>query len=156
MLYNPFEKVTIDILKTLLSDGNRYFILQRLQWPGSNRNWFILSAYENKDLAIDHVSHLNLNEGKLLNAPNDIEKISNLLKSGSGYRLFFGRIKDSDWSKRTIRMYQDKIIAYLKTKTNFKRTDHIDILFTLEYGRPIAKISNGTINNIVPAIQLLN
>lgn len=155
MFYNPFERVTSEVFRSLLKEGHSHFVLQRLEWPSSTNRWFLLSAYKTNEEAFEHVSQLKENEGKALQMPEALEKISNLIKSGSGYSVFYGRMKNDDWSKHVIRTYQKKIIAYLRDRTNFKRSDHIDIVFTIELGRPLAKISNGEIEKKVPAIELL-
>lgn len=53
-------------------------------------------------------------------------------------------------------MYEKSIINYLRTKTSFKRQDHIDIYFSLEHGRVKAEITNGEIKKEVWAIDLLS
>lgn len=152
MFYNPFEKITTESFKNLIIEGFTYYVIQRLVWPNSTNKWFLLSAYKIKDQAINHESLLREKEGKVLEIPRDQEKIYNLLNTG--YSIFYGRMKE-DWSQQVIRAYQKKIIAYLRDKTKFKRSDHIDILFTLEVGRPIAKITNGDMEEIIPAIELI-
>ncbi|UXD70775.1 hypothetical protein MUK51_05670 [Sphingobacterium faecium] len=55
-----------------------------------------------------------------------------------------------------LRVYQGRIINYLRSNTNFKRKDPIDILFTLEHGRVWALISDGKTTKKVKAIDLIS
>ncbi|MCA5006107.1 hypothetical protein [Sphingobacterium bovistauri] len=146
MLYIPFEQVTIDLFHDLVSRGYKDFVLQKFEWPSVTfGKGFLLSAYENKELAHVHASELDVKEGKALHLPDDFEKIQKLLEVDSGYRIFLNKIKNIDWEKRMLKHYNLNIVNYLRSNTKFKRTDKIDILFTLEYGRVKAIIeSNGT------------
>ncbi|WP_153848425.1 hypothetical protein [Sphingobacterium paramultivorum] len=156
MLYNPFEPVTKDLFNELVESGYDYFVLQRLNWPGIKENTgFLLTPYDEQKQAEEHAFHLGAKEGKSVRIPDDIEKIDSLLLVGSGYRIFLNRIKDENWESRMKKFYEKNIINYLRTKTRFKRTDHIDIYFRLEHGRVIAEITNGETKKNVPAIDLL-
>lgn len=156
MLYNPFEPVTKNLFNELVESGYENFVLQRFNWPDiKEKTRFLLTPYDEQKQAEDHAFHLGAKEGKALRIPDDIEKIDSLLKVGSGYRIFLNRIKDETWESRMKKFYEKSIINYLRTKTRFKRTDHIDIYFSLEYGRVIAEITNGETKKKVPAIDLL-
>lgn len=146
MLYIPFEQITLKLYQDLFARGYNDFVLQKFEWPGVNHGkGFLLSAYENKDHALVHALKLDIKEGKVLHILDDFEKIEKLLKVNSGYRIFLNKIKNIDWEKRMLKHYNLNIINYLRSNTKFKRTDKIDILFTLEYGRVKAVIeSNGT------------
>lgn len=55
-----------------------------------------------------------------------------------------------------LRMYESKIVGYLRNQTTFKRKDPIDILFTLEHGRVWAIITDGKTQKKVRAIELIS
>ena len=140
----------------MVSRGYKDFVLQKFEWPGVVQGkGYLLSAYENKELAKDHASVLNLKEGKALNIPNDLENIEKLLEVNSGYRIFLNKIKDSDWEKRMLKYYKVNIISYLHSKTRFKVKDHIDILFTIEFGRVKAVIESTGIRKEVKAFDII-
>src|SRR5690606_29544008 len=146
MLYIPFEEVTLNLFHDLVSRGYKDFVLQKFEWPSVTfGKGFLLSAYETKELTHAHAFELDVKEGKSLHIPDDFEKIEKLLEVNSGYRIFLNKIKNLDWKKRMLKHYNLNIVNYLRYHTKFKRTDKIDILFTLEYGRIQAIIeSNGT------------
>lgn len=156
MLYNPFEPVTKDLFNELVESGYEHFVLQRFNWPGiKEKTGFLLTPYDDRLKADEHAFHLNPNEGKSLQIPEDSGKIDSLLTVGSGFRIFLNRIKDENWESRMKKFYEKSIINYLRTKTRFQRTDHIDIYFSLENGRVIAEITNGETKKKVFAIDLL-
>lgn len=156
MLYVPFDQLNEDLFRTIVDNGYRYFVLQRFEWPGvADKVGFLLSPYQDAQQAMVHAHHLGEKEGKALELPRDADRISALLETGSGYRIFLNRIKETDWSKRMLRMYKDSIINYLRNKTRFKRSDSIEILFTLEHGRVWAVISNGNTEKRVKAVDLI-
>lgn len=156
MLYNPFEPVTKSLFNELVESGYEDFVLQRFSWPGiKEKTGFLLTPYNDPVKADTHAFHLDLKEGKSLHLPDDYEKIAALLETGSGFRVFLNRIKDENWETRMKKMYEKNIIYYLRTRTPFKRQDHIDIYFSLEHGRVIADITNGEIKKRVWAIDLL-
>lgn len=156
MLYNPFEPVTKALFNELVESGFENFVLQRFNWPGvKEKSGFLLTPYDEKNQAEEHAFHLDSKEGKSLQIPEDNEKIDSLLSVGSGYRIFLNRIKDENWESRMKKLYEKNIINYLRTKTRFKRTDHIDIYFSLENGRVVAEITNGETQKKVFAIELL-
>lgn len=152
MFFNPFEKLTIESFNKIVQQDYSSFIIQRLEWPGATKRWFIVSAYKSEIEASEHLAQLSLEEGKMFNLQKAKEVIVDLIRKD--YFIFIGRMYN-DWSKLIFKNYQNKIISFLRFKTSFERKDHIDIVFTLEYGRPIAKISNGKIEKIFPAIELL-
>jgi len=47
------------------------------------------------------------------------------------------------------------VINYLRTNTRFKRTDTIDVFFTIESGRVWATISSSNTSLKVPAIDII-
>lgn len=156
MLYNPFEPVTKSLFQELEDSGYEEFVLQRFSWPGvKEKTGFLLTPYDEKSDAEEHAFHLDDKEGKSIQIPKDREKIDFLLSVGSGFRIFLNRIKDENWESRMKKLYEKNIINYLRTKTRFKRTDHIDILFSLENGRVMATITNGETSKKVMAIELL-
>ncbi len=156
MLYNPFEPVTKGLFKDLIEQGYSAFVLQRLEWPGvKEKTGFLLTPYDEKKQADEHAFHLNPKEGKALYILEDMDKIDSLLTTGSGFRIFLNRIKDENWEARMKKFYEKNIIHYLRTKTRFKRTDHIDIYFSLENGRVMAEITNGETKKKISALDLL-
>ncbi|WP_333577521.1 hypothetical protein [Sphingobacterium sp.] len=85
----------------------------------------------------------------------DADKIESLLETGSGYRIFLNRIKEENWDKRMLKLYEKSIVNYLRTKTRFQRKNPIDILFSLVYGRVVATITDGQTQKKVFAIEIL-
>lgn len=57
--------------------------------------------------------------------PQDADKIESLLETGSGYRIFLNRIKEENWDKRMLKLYEKNIVNYLRTKTRFQRKNPI-------------------------------
>lgn len=156
MVYIPFNQLTSDSFAAIVTNGYSNFVVQRFEWPGVEHNTgFLLSPYMEHADALAHAFHLAPKEGKALTLPDDLDKIQPLLESGSGYRIYLSRIKEVGWEKRMLRMYKDTIIGYLRNNTRFKRSDSIDILFTLEHGRVWAVISNGNTETRVKAIDLI-
>lgn len=157
MLYNPFEPLTRHTWQDFLEKGYRDFVLQRLEWPDiSKGKGFLLSPYSTLEKAHLHAAELGAKEGKALQIPVDINKIQQLLAVNSGYRVFVNRFYEENWDKRMLRVYQGRIINYLRSNTNFKRKDPIDILFTLEHGRVWALISDGKTTKKFKAIDLIS
>lgn len=156
MPYIPFEQITLKFYQDIFARGYSDFVLQKFEWPGVNQGkGFLISAYENKNHALVHALELNEKEGKALHIPDDFEKIEKLLKANSGYRIFLNKIKNLDWEKRMLKHYNSKIVNYLRCNTRFKRTDKIDILFTLEYGRIKAIIESAGVRKKVNAYDLI-
>ncbi|UZJ64276.1 hypothetical protein OKW96_18135 [Sphingobacterium sp. KU25419] len=157
MLYNPFEPLTRHTWQDFLEKGYRDFVLQRLEWPDiSKGKGFLLCPYSTPEQAHLHAAELGAKEGKAVQIPVDLNKIQQLLEVNSGYRVFINRFHEEHWDKRMLRVYQDRIINYLRSNTNFKRKDPIDILFTLEHGRVWALISDGKTKKKVKAIELIS
>ncbi|MGF7028933.1 hypothetical protein [Sphingobacterium sp. HSC-15S19] len=156
MLYNPFEQVTKTSFSELIEAGYTDFVLQRFEWPDVKANTgFLLTPYDDSEEAKAHAHHLAVKEGKALQIPEDAEKIDQMLTMGSGYRIFLNQIKEENWDKRMLKMYEKHIVNFLRTKTRFQRKNPIDILFSLEYGRVVAAITDGQTKKKVPAIELL-
>ncbi len=155
-MYNPFTPFTESIFKETLGNGFYYFIIQRFEWPLVEKGkGFMVTPFSEEEAAQLHASDLGHNEGKLLDARYDIDKIQGLLSKGSGYRLFLNKFREDNWKARMLRLYKDKIISYLRSRTPFTRNDSIDIHFSLESGRFIAKISNGKTAIKVKGIDLI-
>lgn len=156
MLYIPFEQVTLNLFHDMVSRGYKDFVLQKFEWPGVVQGkGFLLSAYENKEQANEHVVELDIKEGKALHIPEDIENIEKLLEVNSGYRIFLNKLRDQDWEKRMLKYYKVNIVNYLRFNTRFKRKDPVDILFTLEFGRVKAVIESAGIRKEVKAFDLI-
>ncbi|WP_286801812.1 MULTISPECIES: hypothetical protein [Sphingobacterium] len=156
MYYSPFEPVTKYVLNELVESGYENFVLQRLSWPGvKEKTGFLLTPYDEKKDAIEHALHLDPKEGKSIQMPDDIEKLDSLLVFDSAFRIFLNRIKDESWESWMKKIYEKNIINYLRTKTRFKRTNHLDVYFILDHARVIAEITDGETKKKVFAIELL-
>lgn len=156
MLYNPFAPVTKDTFRELVESGYSLFVLQRFEWPGvKEKSGFLLTPYDEQEQAEIHTNHLVIKEGKLIRMPEDAEKVNVLLTTGSGYRIFLNQIREDNWDKRMLKMYEKSIVNFLRTKTKFQRKNPIDITFTLEYGRVFAIITDGQTTKKVAALELL-
>jgi hypothetical protein len=132
------------------------FVLQRFEWPDvKEKAGFLLTPYDDKQAADQHAHQLGAKEGRALQLPQDADKIESLLATGSGYRIFLNRIKEENWDKRMLKLYEKNIVNYLRTKTRFQRKNPIDILFSLEYGRVVAIITDGQTQKKVFAIDIL-
>ncbi|WP_293939096.1 hypothetical protein [Sphingobacterium sp. UBA5996] len=86
---------------------------------------------------------LGAKEGRALQLPQDADKIERLLTTASGYRIFHNPIKEENWDKRMLKLYEKNIAHYLRTKTKFQRKNLIYLLF-LAYGRVVATITDGS------------
>jgi len=157
MLYNPFEQLTRATFQEFLEQGYRDFVLQRFEWPDVVKGTgFLLSPYWSAEEAHTHAAELDPKEGKAIQIPADALNIQQLLETNSGYRIFNNRFREEKWDKRMLRMYESKIVGYLRNQTTFKRNDPIDILFTLEHGRVWAIITDGKTQKKVRAIDLIS
>lgn len=155
-MYNPFIPFTKAILKAQVREGNRWFVIQRFPWPlVAAGKGFMVTAYQKEEDALWHASQLAEKEGKALHLPDDLPKLEALLQTGSEYRLYVDKIKEENWNKRMLKVYEKPIINFLRARTLFNRKDTIDILFTLELGRVKAKITNGTTEIVTDAIDLI-
>ncbi|WP_343556309.1 hypothetical protein [Sphingobacterium sp.] len=156
MLYNPFTPVTKDSFRELVESGYNHFVLQRFEWPGvKGKSGFLLTPYDEQRQAEIHAHYLNVKEGKVIQMPEDAEKLEALLTAGSGYRIFLNQIREDKWDKRMLKIYDKNIINYLRTKTKFHRKNPIDIFFSLENGRVVALITDGHSKKKVLAIEIL-
>ncbi|WP_343557173.1 hypothetical protein [Sphingobacterium sp.] len=54
-----------------------------------------------------------------------------------------------------LKLYEKNIVNYLRTKTRFQHKNPIGILFSLEYGRVVATITDGQTQKKVFAIEIL-
>ncbi|WP_149912729.1 hypothetical protein [Sphingobacterium cavernae] len=155
-MYIPFVQITISLFEELIERGYKYFILQRFEWVAvEHGKGFHLSAYSDQEEANTHAYELDAKEGKLLQMPQDYEKIIILLEVNSGYRIFLDRFKDADWEKRMLRLFKNNIVNYLRFNTRLKRKDPVEILFTLEYGRVWAIIESGGVRKKVKAYEII-
>lgn len=155
-MYIPFEQVTVKLFHDLVERGYKHYVLQRFEWPGvAKGKGFMLSPYADEQSARVHALELYAKEGKALHLPDDAAKIGDLLRTNSGYRIFINKFSDEDWNTRMLKHYQKAIIQYLQVHTRFKRTDPIDIFFTIESGRVWATISSGDTRKKTPAIDLI-
>lgn len=153
--YNPFEPLSEEVLKRIISLGNKYFVVQRFPWPGlSPSNSFVATPYAEKDDAMRHSSDLQENEGKLLIVPEEILKITSLIKSDA-YFIFVNTFRDQSWAPKVIKAYNKNIVSYIRARTNFKPKDPIDIELKFENGRLLAVISSGDIQHLTSAYELI-
>lgn len=156
-MYNPFVPFTDAVFKQTLQQGTYLLVIQRFNWPLVEKGkGFMVTVYRDTDEAYAHASQLEVNEGKLLDARIQLEKIQSLVAKGSGYRLFLNKFKEANWKSRMMKLYRDKIITYLRFRTPFKARDTIDITFWLEHGRVQATITNGERSISVPAADLIS
>lgn len=158
-MYNPFTPFTETVFRESLREGVYIYVIQRFSWPLVEKGWgFMVSPYRDTDEAFAHAAQLGENEGKLLDVRSEagLASVERLVLKGSGYRLFLNKFKESDWKNRMMKLYRDKIIAYLRFRTPFRARDTIDITFWLEHGRVKATITNGERNLTVSAAELIN
>ncbi|ERJ59296.1 hypothetical protein [Sphingobacterium paucimobilis] len=155
-MYIPFEQVTVKLFHDLVERGYRHYVLQRFEWPGvAKSKGFMLSPYADEQSARVHALELYAKEGKALQLPDDAAKIGDLLQVNSGYRIFINKFSDENWNTRIRKHFQQNVINYLRTNTRFKRTDTIDVFFTIESGRVWAMISSVDTKLKVPAINII-
>jgi hypothetical protein len=156
-MYNPFIQISLSIFENLIKTGYNYFVIQRFEWPKlETGKGFLVTAYQSSDEAKTHASHLDANEGKMLDIKERMETIQALLAKESGYHLFLSKFKEENWKSRMTKLYKDKIVIYLRSKTAFTRNDAIDIKFFLEHGRVMAEISNGEDFITLKAVDLIS
>lgn len=156
-MYIPFISYTIDSLTETLASKVPFLVIQRFAWPGILAGkGFMVSPYTEYEEAFFHASQLGQKEGRLLNLPKDLDKIEAVITPGSGYRLFLNKLKEENWNKRMLKIYEKHIINYLRARTPFTRHDKIDINFSIELGRVKASITNGEKEIVTEAIKLIS
>lgn len=159
-MYNPFVPFTETVFRETLRAGTYLFVIQRFRWPlvEAGRG-FLVSAYGAAEAegAHAHAVQLEAKEGKLVDvrSAEGLAAVERLVAKGSGYRLFLNKFRETNWKNRMMKLYRDKIIAYLRSRTPFRARDTIDITFWLEHGRVMATITNGERSITVPAAELI-
>lgn len=155
-MYNPFVPLTQEVLPSLEFNGMLFLIIQRFSWPGLKRSTtFLVTPYDELELAKEHEDKLQVNEGKLLDLKSDYNKVLDLLNGEVGFKFFLDKFKETNWNKRMIKEYQRNITNYLASRTSFTRKDAIDINFALKFGHLIAEIRTNDKSLDVPAIYLI-
>ncbi len=99
--------------RELVEPGYTDFVLQRFEWPDvREKTSFLLSPYDDKETAGQHAHQPAPKEERALQLPQDADKIENMLETGSGYRIFLNRIKEENWDKRMLKLYEKNIVNY--------------------------------------------
>lgn len=138
--YNPFLVLDMPYLKTLLTKGMYYIVLQRFNWPGLRPGRaFIATAYKDQEKARKHVGNLELSEGRMIDARREMDKFVRLFNDPN-YFLFVSKCKTDDWASKVIRYYYKNIASFISAKTSILPDDPIDISLIIEDGRVKAEV----------------
>jgi hypothetical protein len=154
--YNPFERLSESLVRELLKEGRKYFVVQRFAWPGYEpATTFISSAYKDELDAREHAEQLGDKEGKLINGSLEVERIANLIHNNK-IQVFHCTFLHVNWDKRVLDAYRPSIIGYISLKTTFRRKDVLNVELYFEWGRLRARLISGQQQCDIPAIDLLN
>jgi hypothetical protein len=160
LLYNPFEPLTIDLLRELIVRRRYYIILQRLPWPGITAGTgFLATCYTDIEDAEEHQSHLVNYEGKLLDLQEQpqLDKLLELIADGSPYQIYLNTLKDKSWAKKMEKAYAEKVRSFIRSSGKLKvdKSAGVDIDFTLVYGHVTAVIHSGEQKLTVPFYDII-
>jgi hypothetical protein len=145
LFYNPFLRVYDSMIRKLIDANKPHIIIQRFEWPGQTaQKTFLMSAYETAQEALSHNSELGTKEGKLLNLldPPQYETVMKLLKTESGYNVFFNGTIDLRHEKRLQKAYVKSVYAYIQ-QIRMKKEEQYDVRIFVEHGRLKAQITSG-------------
>ena len=112
------------------------------------------TQYQEKQLAEDHVSHLQKHEGKLFDLTSEVDKLINTIKSNQ-YNFFINNAEEENWEARMISEYKVNMILNIKAKTALKESDKLEIHLNFEYGRLMARILIGDTKLTLSAYDLI-
>ncbi|TDE18086.1 hypothetical protein [Dyadobacter psychrotolerans] len=141
--YNPFELLTLPLLKNFQRSKQHLLIIQRFSWPGVPAgSGFMITPYMSENLARQHADTLEIKEGRLVNLYLEMDKVIILLNS-SKYLLFVNSFREMRWSARVLSHYQKNVMAYLTANGFPGPQDQIEIELTLQWGKLEAIIRYG-------------
>ncbi|QJB34894.1 hypothetical protein HF324_27620 [Chitinophaga oryzae] len=140
--YNPFDRLTESMIQFSVIMGEKYWIVQRFEWPGvPSGKGFMVSRYSKKENALVHYQHLQVGEGKMLDVSEDAEKLKALLQPGSEYHVFINTFQRGDWKKRMHSKYKKQFVSYITKQTNTTPLQGpVQVNLYFEYGRLMAEI----------------
>lgn len=133
--YNPFELLTLILLKNFQRNKQHLLIIQRFNWPGipAGRG-FIVTPYLSEKPARQHQATLGSKEGRLVNLYLEMDTVITLLNSPN-YLLFVNTFREMRWNIRVLTHYQKNIVSFLQAKSITIGEHQTDIELTLEYGK---------------------
>jgi len=160
LTYNPFEPLTVDILRDLIHKRRYYLIVQRLPWPGLTAgSGFLVTSYTDMEDAKEHQSNLVNYEGKLLDLQEQqqLDKLLELIAEDSPFHLYLNTLKDKSWAKKMEKAYTEKVRNFIRSSGKIKvdKGQGVDIDFTLKYGHVTAIIQSGDQQLTVPFYDII-
>jgi len=133
--YNPFELLTLTLLKNFQRNKQHLLIIQRFNWPGIPvGRGFMVTPYISEKPARLHQATLDTKEGRLVNLYLEMDTVIALLNS-SKYLLFVNTFREMRWNTRVLTHYQKNISSFLLAKSLVGTGDQPDIELMLEYGK---------------------
>jgi len=141
--YNPFELLSLPLVRRLVQQGNRYIVLQRFSWPGVRRRCgFIGTPYITERNARQHQAQLSEKEGKTLSLTTDMGTMTSLLED-LRYHVFLSTFRDEKWERKLLKLYGDNVLTFLKTNLKINELDGVDIHLHLSNGKLKASVTLG-------------
>ena len=133
--YNPFELLTLMLLKNYQRSKQHLLVIQRFNWPGvpAGRG-FMITPYMSENMARQHSAALDSKEGRLVNLYLEMDTVIGLLNS-SKYLLFVNSFREMRWSARVLSHYQKNILSDLTDNGFTGARDKIEIELTQELGK---------------------
>ena len=133
--YNPFELLTLPLLKDLLRRHKYFIVVQRFNWPGiMTGKGFMVTPYEEQKSAKAHADKLDIKEGRMIDLQIEMQKITQLI-DGPQYFLFLNTFRDAHWASKVLKHYQNNIVLFLNANTTIRIKDGIDIELAFHDGR---------------------
>ena len=154
--YNPFELLTLPLLKNFQRSKQHLLVIQRFNWPGvpAGRG-FMITPYMNENTAKQHAALLGSKEGRLVNLYLEMDTVIGLLNS-TKYLLFINSFREMRWSSRVLSYYQKNIQSYLTANGFTTPPDQTEIEFSFETGRLKAVVRCGDHKQNFDAYDLIS
>lgn len=153
--YNPFELLTLILLKSFQRNKQHLLIIQRFNWPGIVAGkGFMVTPYASEKSAVQHQATLDAKEGRLVNLYLEMDTVIALLNS-SKYLLFVSSFREMRWNTRVLNHYQKNISSFLRAKNFTNATDQPDIELMLEYGKLKAAVRSAGTKQIFDVYELI-
>ncbi len=143
--------VTEGLLQHMLRGGKHYWVVQRFSWPGLKPGTaFMASEYADKMEAENHAIQLDRGEGKLMDLSNEeaLTKLLDLIKPGSGYKVFYNSTIDKKNEKKLHKTYVKKVGQYIQS-IGMKKDEGTgyDVFIRVVNGRVMGIITSGERTN---------
>ncbi|WP_207421124.1 hypothetical protein [Desertivirga brevis] len=158
LFYNPFLPLTEGLLQHMLRKGKPYWVVQRFSWPGiETGKAFMASEYADKLEAEAHAMKLEHGEGKLLDLTIEeaLSKLLELIKTGSGYKVFYNSTLDKKNEKKLHKTYVKKVHNYIRSIA-MKNDGGYDVFIRVVNGRVVGIITSGDRSHEAPFYKMIS